>query len=577
MVRVEDLFVRPDPEAGIIRIQANIRNAGQKSSNGRLVFAVSPASSGETLNVGSLERELPSGDTLIETNLQISNPRLWELNDPYLYRVTMQVLIEDSNSFDERSVRCGFRDFRFEDDYFRLNGRRMFLRCSHTGNHCPIGLWVPPDSDLLRRGLLNAKVMGFNAVRFLAGVARRNLLDFCDEIGLMVYEESYAGWCLANSPKMAERFDRSTAEMIRRDRNHPSVVIWGLLNETNDGPVFRHAVATLRLIRSLDDTRMVMLNSGRWDKQADIGSLSNPGSSVWENVLSDQHYYPRVPHTADITQALKTLSGGQNPLFLSEYGIGSAVDLVRVARHYEQLRAELVEDAQFYSDNLKRFMADWEKWRMAETFDRPEDYFMQCLRKMAGQRLLGLNAIRANPNLVGYSLTSTVDPPSTGEGLTTTFRELKPGTIDALFDSFAPLRWCLFVEPVNVYRGTTVHLEAVLANEDALSPGEYPVRLQVVGPNATRVFERTITVTIPPHPRPLSQGLGRGETKLELPFAIPVFAEDVVIDGPPGKYRFLATFERGAAATGGDVEFYVSDSAEMPSMKTEVMLLRLRV
>ncbi|MBM3242244.1 glycoside hydrolase family 2 [Candidatus Poribacteria bacterium] len=561
VVRVEDLFVRPDPETGIIRIQANIRNAGQKSAEGRLVFTVSPAASGETLNIVNLERELPPGDTLIETNLQVSNPRLWELNDPYLYRVTMQVLIEDSNSFDEYSVRCGFRDFRFEDGYFRLNGRRIFLRCSHTGNHCPIGLWVPHDPDLLRRGLLDARVMGFNAVRFLAGVARRYLLDLCDEIGLMVYEESYAGWCLANSPKMAERFDRATAEMIRRDRNHPSIVIWGLLNETNDGPVFRHAVDTLPLIRSLDATRMVMLNSGRWDKQADIGSLSNPGTMTFQNVLSDQHYYPRVPHTADIIQSLRTFSGGQNNLFLSEYGIGSAVDLVRVTRHYEQLGAELVEDAQFYRNNLNRFMADWEKWRMAETFDRPEDYFMQCLRKMAGQRLLGLNAIRANPNLAGYSLTSTVDPPSTGEGLTTTFRELKPGTIDAMFDGFAPLRWCLFVEPVNVYRGTTIRLEAVLANEDALSPGEYPVRLQVVGPNAMRVFERTITVTIPEQ-----------RSQLEPPFAMPVFAENVVIDGPSGKYRFMATFERGAAATGGDVEFYLSDTVEIPTVETEVIL-----
>jgi hypothetical protein len=565
VVRVECLFVRPDPKNGIIRIQANIRNAGQKAAEGRLVFTVSPAASGETLNVVNLERELPPGDTLIETNLQVSNPHLWELNDPYLYRVTARIWMEDSNSFDEYSVRCGFRDFRFENGYFRLNGRRIFLRCSHTGNHCPIGLWVPHDPDLLKRGLLDAKVMGFNAVRFLAGVARRYLLDLCDEIGLMVYEESYAGWCLANSPKMAERFDRSTAEMIRRDRNHPSIVIWGLLNETNDGPVFRHAVDTLSLIRSLDDTRMVLLNSGRWDKQADIGSLSNPGTMTFQNVLSDQHYYPRVPHTADIIQSLRTLSGGQNNLFLSEYGIGSAVDLVRVTRHYEQLGAESVEDAQFYRNNLNRFMADWERWRMAEMFDRPEDYFMQCLRKMAGQRLLGLNAIRANSNLVGYSLTSTVDPPSTGEGLTTTFRELKPGTIDALFDGFAPLRWCLFVEPVNVYRGTTIRLEAVLANEDALSPGEYPVRLQVVGPNAMRVFERTITVTIPPY----SHGRGDGG---EAPFVIPVFAEDMVIDGPSGKYRFLATFERGAAATGGDAEFYVSDPLEMPTVETEVIL-----
>ena len=109
---------------------------------------------------------------------------------------------------------------------------------------------------------------------------------------------------------------------------------------------------------------------------------------------------------------------------------------------------------------------------------------------MAGLRKLGINAIRANPNVIGYSLTGTEDQGLTGEGLTTTFRELKPGTIDAMFDACVPLRWCLFVEPVQVYRGQKARLEAVLANEDVLRPGEYPVRLQVVGPDGERVFDR---------------------------------------------------------------------------------------
>jgi len=198
---------------------------------------------------------------------------------------------------------------------------------------------------------------------------------------------------------------------------------------------------------------------------------------------------------------------------------------------------------------------------MAEAFGQPEDFFAQSLKNMADHRLLGINAIRANPNIVGYSLTGTVDQGLSGEGLTTTFRELKPGTIDAIFDGFAPLRWCLFVEPVNVYRKTSVRLETVLANEDALQPGEYPVRLQVVGGNGVSVFERTITITIPD-----------SKNKPEPAFALPVFSDEVVIDGPSGKYRFLATFERGAAAAGGDAEFYVADAAEMPPVETEVVL-----
>jgi hypothetical protein len=132
-----------------------------------------------------------------------------------------------------------------------------------------------------------------------------------------------------------------------------------------------------------------------------------------------------------------------------------------------------------------------------------------------------------------------------------------------MFDGWAPLRWCLFVEPVNVYRGAPVKLEAVLANEDVLAPGEYPVRLQVVGPNLTRIFEKRITVKIA-DPR----------SKPEPPMVQPVFAEDVVIDGPPGVYRFLATFEKGAAACGEEVRFFVDVAPEaMPKVDTEIVLL----
>ncbi|MDY0165251.1 MAG: glycoside hydrolase family 2 TIM barrel-domain containing protein [Thermoguttaceae bacterium] len=758
-IRIDDLFARPDTKTGNIRVQARVRNADQRDAAAQIEFTVAPAASGETLQGIVLDQHLPPGDTLVETELHVTQPRLWDLNEPNLYRVTARVRESGSPSFDEHAVRCGFRDFTFENGYFRLNGRRLFLRCSHTGNHCPVGLQLPPDPDMLRRDLLNVKVMGFNAIRFIAGVATRYQLDLCDEIGLLVYEEPYAAWCLQASPKMAERYDQSLFGMIRRDRNHPSIVIWGLLNETHDGPVFRHAAAALPRLRELDDTRMVMLNSGRWDlhgrgaaepaelaglqfrrtdlgadpnvshnptgkpieglgihwapgrlalhpgsagefsvvrwtcpapgehevsaefasiarhattdvpvlyngkalhdggihigdhghrssftgkltmkagdrldfvvgfgnghyggdttalaatvrqpdgtlhdaaaqftlqknpngpwsygwlaaaarpdaatfqaytvahvsgaakppEQQKFGTLANPGSSEWEDVLDDQHPYQRVPHTAAVIQTLRTFKGDNNPMFISEYGVGSAVDLWRVTRHYERLGKEHVEDAQFYRDKLDLFLADWERWKLADCFANPQEFFAQSIRQMAAERLYGLNALRANPSLVAHSLTGTVDQGMSGEGLFTTFRELKPGTTDAMFEALAPLRLCLFVEPLHVYRSGRVKLEAVLANEDALGPGEYPVRLLVIGPQNRRIFEKTVDVTI----------------AKDAPFAVPILAEDIAIDGPSGRYRFLASFERGGAATGGEEAFYVADPADMPAVTTEVVL-----
>ncbi|HUW60026.1 MAG TPA: glycoside hydrolase family 2 TIM barrel-domain containing protein, partial [Candidatus Bathyarchaeia archaeon] len=448
------------------------------------------------------------------------------------------------------------------------------LRSSHTGNHCPVGQIIPPDNapDLLRRDLLYMKASGFNAVRFIAGVAHPWQLDMCDEIGLMVYEESLAGWLLGDSPKMAERFDFSTREMILRDRNHPSVVIWGLLNETQDGPVFRHAVDSLALVRSLDETRLVLLDSGRWDGQFNIGSASNPGSAAWECVwgiespdfkpaagtpwtwiggymkdAGDAHVYPQTPHPPEVEKAIRSLGTDMKPVFLSEYGIGSLMNAVRELRNYEQhgVNPEL-DDFKYFRATVDKLDADWKRFGMDGVYASTEEMLRDSQWLHCRQRLFGFNLIRSNPKICGYNLTGLLDHGFTGEGLWSFWREFKPGIMDALQDGWAPLRWCLFSAPMHGYADRPFQLEAVLANEDVLAPGDYSVTLRVISPVGL-AWERKTSVTIP---APVE-----GE---DGPLAVPVFAEAVSLDGPPGEYVFAATMESGGAPTGGRLTFHVS-------------------
>ena len=561
-VYISDLYAAPDPQTGAVKLETTIRNSRNRSIESDLQISISIARSGELMAVKQETHQLAPGETVRTIQVKVDNPRLWDIDDPFLYLATARVKENEADSFDASSRRFGFRDFRFEDGWFRLNGRRIFLKCSHTGSAHPIHIHRQHTPDLFNRDVLNCKMMGFNAIRHISGTAFKSNLDYCDEIGMLVYEEPWSAWWMADSDKMTYRYNLSLSEMIRRDRNHPSLVIWGLLNETGDGKLFRHAVEALKLVRSLDMTRMVLLNSGRFDNDNEIGSLSNPESHVWEDVLDDRHQYQRVPHTAKEINTLRNVGTAEKHYFVSEYGVGSGQNLSRMVRLYQQHNATDGEAYGLIRGYLDRFLDDWDRWKLDHAFIDPDDLFYQSLAHMAAQRKLGWNAIRANPNMAGHSMTGTVDGDSVNaEGLTTIFRELKPGTIDALFDSLAPLRLCLFVEPANLYSGSSVNLEVVLANEDVLKPGTYPLRLQIMGPGNFRAFDRTIEVELPT--------VVNGK---EPPLAHPIFNDDLKIDGPGGQYRFVARFERGGAAFGGDVEFHVTDSQHMPAVNAEVVL-----
>lgn len=577
-VRVEDVFVRPDWNTGLVRVRTTVINASPAPVKGLLQFTIAPALENHIASKLEFTQDIPMGSSAIESELKVENHRLWQLDDPFLYRLTTRVAPasppESSHpQIHEYFTRFGFRDFRVEKGYFRLNGKRIFLKSSHTGNHCPVGTILPPDSakDLLRKDLLYAKSCGFNMIRFIAGMAHPYQLDLCDEIGLMVYEENMSGWCMEDSPAMTQRFDFSLREMIVRDRNHPSLTIFGLMNEVGNGPVVQHAIASLGMLRSLDDTRLILLQSGRWDGQYNVGSVSNPGSMQWEHVwgvespeftgtagngpwggyfigAGDAHVYPGTPHTPEIEAGIRNLGSDSKPVFLSEYGIGSLMNAVRELRYYEQHGANPEwDDYKYFKQTEEKLAAAWTQLGMEGVYAFPEEMLRASQELHGRQRLLGFNLIRSNPKICGYNLTGILDHGYTGEGLWTFWREFKPGIADVLQDGFSPLRWCLFAAPMHGYTDRPVKVEVVLATEDALRPGTYPAFMRILGPDGIAWEQRTeVTVPAP-------------EAGEDGPLSISVFEENVVLTAPGGKFTLAVTLERGGAPAGGRLNFYLSE------------------
>jgi hypothetical protein len=590
-VRMENLFVRPDWKTGRILIESNVRNAGSKPAKATVRFTVSAANSGQTLDGAFAEQEIPPGDSVVRGELFVPDWKLWTLENPFLYRVSAQVAAAGSSSFDEQTTRAGFRDFRYENNAFRLNGKRIYLQGSLLLPTYPIGYSVMPREDFLRRDMTSLKLMGLNSVRGLWGGLRARDIDLFDELGILLLQEHNGSIQIQDSPQLEERFLHSMTAMIRRDRNHPSVIGWCLLNEMWAGKQFDCAVNSLPLIKHLDDSRFVFLNSGGFDMKFNQGSVSNPGSMEWQCLMGSEqpdgpvltfggeyglmldnrapvkafiHPYQAVPHTiTEITRmrTLGKLAPPERKIVIDEIGTGCAANLPRFMRYFEQWGAEHAADAKYYRDKLGLFMTDWKNWKLDRIWTRPEDYFTDSERNMVKLRWETGNALRANPHLAGYYFCVVPESGPDGTGLLNNFREFKPGVFDLQADITHPVRWSLFAEPVNIYNGGKLKLEAVLSDLDALRPGKYPVRIEVVAPDGRRVFEEKISLDVPD---PAVAG--------EQPLVRPVFSREVPVDGPAGAYKFLVYFENGAAATGGEITFNVFDPADMPAVDGEVVL-----
>ncbi len=182
----------------------------------------------------------------------LQDVELWDVDSPVLYTV-VTTLHSASGETHSHRTRIGFREARFELDGFYLNGRRLYLFGANRHQHYPYaGFAMPPrvqrhDVEMLRNDL-NCVMVRCSHYPQLAA-----FLDACDELGLLVWEES-PGWQYVGDELWQQRAAEDIAAMVVRDRNRPSVIIWGArLNETPDHPELY--AATEAMVKALDDTR----------------------------------------------------------------------------------------------------------------------------------------------------------------------------------------------------------------------------------------------------------------------------------------------------------------------------------
>lgn len=259
--------------------------------------------------------------------LKVRRPHLWSVDDPYIYKVRTQVLV-GGKVVDEVWTNTGFRSFRFDAKTgFWLNGKNMKLNgvCEHHDFGC---LGAVVNEDAMHRKLVRLKEMGVNAIRSSHNPPAPELLNMCDTMGLIVMDESFDMWHRRKTQNDYARFfdewhERDLADLILRDRNHPSILMWSIGNEVLEQWSSADA-DTLTL-----EQANLILNAGH-----DASTLAKDGETSVNTLLAD--------HLADIVRRYDTTrpitAGCNEPSPDNHLFKGKALDIVGFNYHHQWIK-----------------------------------------------------------------------------------------------------------------------------------------------------------------------------------------------------------------------------------------------
>ncbi|NQX61087.1 glycoside hydrolase family 2 TIM barrel-domain containing protein [Paenibacillus qinlingensis] len=247
--------------------------------------------------------------------VEIPNVKLWSPDQPHLYQLDLS-LFEGDSLLDTYELRIGVREIELiADKGMFINGNLTKIKglCIHQDASC-LGIAVPPE--IWRERFVKFKAMGCNAIRTAHHMPASEILDLCDELGLLVYEEPFDKWTGGSYRRYFEtEWKNDLTCMVKRDRNHPSIFIWGVGNEVeNQGQA--SMIAILKMLKehllTLDDTRPVsyaMNPHFKYESNVDLSQVKDIQQFVDE--VSDTEIYnleDRIERIRRIAEHVDVLS-----------------------------------------------------------------------------------------------------------------------------------------------------------------------------------------------------------------------------------------------------------------------------
>ncbi|MBB6251134.1 beta-galactosidase GalA [Nitrospirillum iridis] len=303
----DGVFAHPVPEGGgwVLPVEVTAYNAGTEAAALTVVSSLEDAD-GRVLVGGRTPVSVPSLERAVaRLDLRVAAPRLWSVETPTLYRVRTDLMADDRR-VDSVVTTCGFRAARFDKDKgFFLNGQPLKIKgvCVHQ-DHAGVGTAIP--DALWDYRIRRLKELGCNAIRCTHNAPTSVVLDLCDRYGLLVMDEN----------RQFNPAPDSLAQlrwMVRRDRNHPSIILWSVFNEEpmqGSAAGYEMVRRMAHAVKALDGTRPVTaaMNGGLFTPVNVAQAVDVVGFNYQQDKYDAFHVaHPDVPLiSSEDTSALST-------------------------------------------------------------------------------------------------------------------------------------------------------------------------------------------------------------------------------------------------------------------------------
>ena len=223
-----------------IKIKTQVRNRSSETANVTVApIVMEPGQTNVSASVLLAPLSIPPGGSAVDDHtIRLSHPKLWDIDRPFLYSMVCEVR-EGGRLLDRYITPFGIRTIAFDKQSgLSLNGRHLKLQ--GVCNHHDLGsLGTAVNRRAIERQLEILKKAGVNAIRTSHNPPAPELLDLCDRMGFLVMDEAFDMWQVAKVPNGYSKYydewsERDARDMIRRDRNHPSIIMWSIGNEVGE-------------------------------------------------------------------------------------------------------------------------------------------------------------------------------------------------------------------------------------------------------------------------------------------------------------------------------------------------------